>query len=102
MELSIEELNLIEIIAAAAYSPKEVAFTLGYNPSEFVALVMDEGSPASVAYYKGFYSSEIAVRQSIITLARNGSSPAQTLANKLFDENRRNLIKAGFPSANES
>lgn len=101
MELNDTDLEAIERIAAAAYSPKEVAFALGYPPNEFVGLVMDENTNVSIAYYKGFYSSELSVRESILTLARNGSSPAQTMANKLFDETRRNLIKAGYPSANE-
>ena len=96
MELNSEDLEAIERIAACAYSPREVAFALGLKLSEFIEIVKDEGSNASIAYYKGFYSSELAIRESILLLARNGSSPAQTMANKLFDENRRNLNKAGF------
>lgn len=101
MELSKTDLEDIERAAAAAYSPKEVAFILGFKPAAFVALVKDEECDASVAYFKGLYSSELTVRESIMTLARNASSPAQTLANKLFDENRRNLIKAGYSSLDE-
>jgi hypothetical protein len=101
MELSEEQLEAIERLAATAYPPKEVAFMLGVKPSEFCAQVKDEDSAASIAYYKGLLSSEHGVRESILSLARNGSSPAQTMANKLFDENRRNLVKGGFPSASE-
>lgn len=101
MELSNEVLLEIERLAAAAYTPREVAFILGIKPWQFSALIRDEDSEASIAYFKGLYSSELSVRESILVLARNGSSPAQTMANKLFDENRKNLIKAGFPSASE-
>jgi len=101
MELSEEQLQEIEKLAAAAYSPKHVSYMLGLWPFPFDEAVKDEDSDASIAYFKGLYSSEFAVRESILTLARNGSSPAQTLANKLFDENRRNLIKSGYPSEDE-
>lgn len=102
MELSDKDLEDIERAAAAAYSPKEVAFILGFRPSEFIAAVKNEDSDASIAYFKGLYTSELAVRESIMTLARNASSPAQTLANNLFNENRRNLIKSGYPTIDES
>lgn len=102
MEISEKEIAEIERAAAAAYSPKEVAFILGFSPAEFAALVKDEESAVSAAYYKGLYSSELAVRESIMTLARNASSPAQTLANNLFNDNRRNLIKSGISAIDES
>lgn len=102
MEINEKDIAEIERTAAAAYSPKEVAFILGFPPAEFIASVKDEESAASAAYYKGLYSSELTVRESIMTLARNASSPAQTLANNLFNENRRNLIKIGYPAIDES
>ena len=101
MDLSKEDLAEIEKVAAVAYSPREVAFILGFKVSEFIAQVKDEDSEASAAYFKGLYSSEHAVRESIMNMARNASSPAQTMANNLFNENRRNLIKSGFPTAGE-
>lgn len=101
MELSEKDLEAIERLAAAAYTPREVAFIMGWKPKQFSALVKDEDTDASVAYFKGLYSSELKVRESVMELARNGSSPAQTMANKLFDENRRELIKAGFPTTDE-
>jgi hypothetical protein len=32
---------------------------------------------------------------------RNGSKAAETLSNKLFNENRRNLVKCGYPAVDE-
>ncbi len=101
MELSNDQLQEVERLSAAAYTPREVAFILGIKPAEFIAQVKDEDSEAAIAYFKGLYSSELNVRESILLLARNGSSPAQTMANKLFDENRRQLIKGGFSSPDE-
>src|SRR5688500_8877454 len=101
MELSNEDLEAIERVAAAAYSPREVAFILGFPVNQFTALMKDDESSASIAYFKGLYSSELKVRESIMAMARNASSPAQTLANKLIDENRRNLIKSGYSTSTE-
>jgi hypothetical protein len=96
MELNDDILKEIERIAAASYSPREVAFILGLKVSEFVDLVRDEDSDAAVAYFKGFYSSELKVRESIMLTARNGSSPAHTMSNILFNETRRKLKKDGY------
>jgi hypothetical protein len=96
MELSKEQLEQIELIAATAYSPKEVAFMLGIKPSVFLELMKDEDSDASIAYWKGLYSSERSIRESNNLLARNGSSPAITTAIQLFNENRINLFKSGL------
>jgi hypothetical protein len=102
MELNNAQLEDIEKLAAAAYSPKQVAFMIGVRPTEFEELIKDEDSDAAIAYFKGLYTSEYSIRESTLTLARNGSSPAQTLALKLFDENRRNLIKSGHSSVDQS
>jgi hypothetical protein len=101
MELNDKDLQDIERVAAAAYSPKEVAFILGFSVKAFTAAVKDEESEASVAYFKGLYSSELKVRESIMQMARNASSPAQTMANKLFDENRRTLTRSGISTTDE-
>ena len=101
MEISNELLQEIERIAACAYEPRQTAYMLGMKPVEFEELIKDENSAAAIAYFKGYYSSELSVRESIMTLARNGSSPAQTTANNLFNELRTNLRKAGFNTSCE-
>lgn len=101
MELNNDILEQIERLAGAAYTPKQVAYMLGINPKQFDDAVQDEESDAAASYFKGLYTSELAVREQIMLLARNGSSPAQTLSNKLFDENRRNLIKSGHKAIDE-
>jgi hypothetical protein len=96
MILSNEQLGQITRLAAAAYAPKQVAFTLGLKPYDFLKVMMDENSDVAIAFYKGFYSSELSVRESVIKLARDGSSPAQTLALKHFDETRKTILKDGI------
>jgi hypothetical protein len=46
----------------------------------------DETSDAYKAYQKGFLQSQFAVRKNIIEMAKNGSSPAQTMAEKLIKD----------------
>ena len=101
MELSKEELDEVSRIAGAGYSPRQVAFILGLKPTLFEACVRDEDNDISIAYFKGLFSSELAVRESTINLATSGSSPAQTTAYKLFDETRRELTRGDFPGFDE-
>ncbi len=96
MEISEEELGEITRMAAAAYTPKQVCFAMGYSKEPFIEAMKDEDSAICAAYFKGFYSSELTIRESIYQLARNGSSPAQTLAMKNFDELRKTIRKDGI------
>ena len=101
MELTAELLDEITKVASCAYSPKQVAFILGISPGEFCELVKDEESDASIAYYKGFFSSEMSVRESVLKLARDGSSPAQSTSIELFKHARKELIKGQYPGITE-
>lgn len=101
MQTTPELLEEITRLAAAGFEPREVAYMLCVKPSEFIAAVQDEDNECSMAYFNGFYTSELSVRESILTLARSGSSPAHSMASKLFDETRRNLRKHSFPGFDE-
>ena len=82
----------IKTMAACAYTHKQIANALGITADLMQGWMMAANHPASV----GLYSSELAVRQSVFQLARSGSSPAQTLAVKLFDETRKTLRREGI------
>ena len=101
MNYTQEQLLQIEDIAATGYEPKQVAFMLGVSPAEFCELIRDEESEVSIAYFKGLYSSEYAVRKSVMTLAQSGSSPAQTMAMKIFDGTKQRLTKDEYPGFTE-
>lgn len=98
MELNNETLANITRMAAAAFTPAQIAFSIGVNTNEFKQLIADENSEACAAYFKGFYSNELAIRESTFQLARNGSSPAQTLALKIFEQTRTKIIQDGTAS----
>jgi len=99
MELSNDSLEHITRMAAAAFTPAQIAFAMGIERIVFKEFIADENSAVCAAYYKGFYSCELAIRESTFQLARNGSSPAQTLALKTFESTRTKMIQDG--TANE-
>ncbi len=96
MEWNEDALNEVKRLAAAAYTLRQTAFALGIAPGEFMNYMQDENHPACIAYYQGFYSSELSIRESAFQLARAGSSPAQTLSLKFFDETRKTLKREGL------
>lgn len=92
MKISEEDLLIVTRMAAAAYHPKEVAHAIGVDVEDFLKCLMDNQHPININYYKGFYSSQLAIRESVFKLARDGSSPAQTTALKLLDETQKKLL----------
>lgn len=90
-----EQINLEEVAAFAAllYTPERVAMALELDYDEVEAAMMDRNHPFFRAYWKGYLSAEAPIRASIIKLAKNGSSPAQTLTVKMMEQNeiRRDL-----------
>jgi hypothetical protein len=101
MHWSTEQLEEITRLAAAAYQPSEIAYMLGIKPSLLKKEINDEDSAVAIAFFKGFYSSELAVRESILLLARNGSSPAQASSLQLFKNARQGLIATGCSPTSE-
>lgn len=98
MELNSNDLDGIKRMASCAFTPRQIADAFGIEWDCFLNLMMDSSSPINQAYFTGLNSSELAVRESAFLLARNGSSPAQTFALKLFDETRKRLLKDGITS----
>lgn len=80
--LSEELVKEIEELAGLFFSPEEVELITGCNVDD----------PAFIkAYKRGSLKSEAELRRSIIQLAKDGSSPAQAMANKMVESNKRNL-----------
>lgn len=98
MELSDKQLEMINELAEAAFAPGRIAFMIDVDPALFKCMVEDLAHAASIAYYKGFYTNENAVRKSIMQLARNGSSPAQTLAIQIIEKTKTEMRHEGYQS----
>ena len=85
-------------LAESAFAPARIAFMLDIEPAQFRLMIEDLNHPASIAYYKGFFTNENAVRKSIMQLARNGSSPAQTLAMQMIERTKTEMRNEGYQS----
>ncbi|MGB4775703.1 MAG: hypothetical protein WBP45_11050 [Daejeonella sp.] len=86
MKLNDDQLTEIERLSGLFMKPGDISTIIGISKSEFGEMLKEQGSPAYQAYYRGKLLSEAEVRKSIITMAKQGSSPAQTLANKLLED----------------
>ncbi len=91
-----ETLDSIKRLAAAAYTPSQVRFALGLEKEAFEAAMNDENHPVCIAYFKGFLSSELSIREAAFKLARMGSNPAIVQALKDFEYTRNQIKKDGF------
>lgn len=77
-------LEELERLAGLFFSPKQIAVILQFDLEKFKAHLLDDGSPLYEAYQRGKLSSEADLRESIIAIAKQGSSPAQTQAMELL------------------
>ena len=88
MEYTTEELQTIEDMAALFYSYKEIAIVLEVDVEEFKALMRLEEGNAYSRYQKGWITSDMSIRKSLLESAVNGSSPAQMMLMELNKENK--------------
>jgi hypothetical protein len=86
-------LTEIEQLASLNYTPEEVSVIIGIDKTTIETAIQDPSSEIYRSYWKGFYTTDIKLRQSIIKLAVSGSSPAQNLALKM-QENQIMKLKS--------
>lgn len=86
MKLTKEDLTEVENLAAIFFHPDEVAIVLGLNRADLEDELLDEEGEVYQAYQRGKLKSKAELRKSILTLAKQGSGPAQTLALRVLDD----------------
>lgn len=86
MKLTSDQLTELESLASYFFTPDECAIVLGIDTDDLEMALMDDDHPAYAAYQRGKLKSKLELRKSILTLAKQGSSPAQTMALRLLDE----------------
>lgn len=79
IQLSTEQQEILEHLAGLFYTPKQIAIMLEVDVKLFVMCCEMEESIAYRLYWKGYYQAEMEFREKVKTLAKLGSSPAQTL-----------------------
>jgi len=78
----------IAVWASLQFVPAEIARGLELDPDEAQARMYDETDPWGLAYARGQLMAEAKVRKAILTLAGQGSSPAQAAFVKMVEERR--------------
>lgn len=91
LAFSEEELQMIEDMGATGFFPEEVAEVLQVPVEQFVDIIKKKSGPAYQRYRKGGLLGQMKLRQRIATDAGHGSSPAQTLLKKIYDDQEYKL-----------
>jgi hypothetical protein len=85
MQLTPESLEYITRMAAAAFTPHEIAIVLQVDGAVFCAAADDCDHEVAKAYNRGFLTRQLELRERIFQDAKNGSSPAQTIAARIME-----------------
>lgn len=86
IELDSNELQTIEDMASMGFVPGEIAEVLEISPTVLQHYFKDADSDIYKRYRKGYLLGQYKLRQRIAKDAAHGSSPAQTLMKKIYDE----------------
>ena len=86
MHLTTEQLDEITIMAELFYSPADIADNLEVNKEDFVLSFHSSQGDIYKAYRKGWLTSDIKLRKSIMQSAENGSNPAQQMLRQIQQE----------------
>jgi len=79
MNLTEEQLKVIEEMAELFFFPHEIAENIEVDAVDFCLEVINTESPAGKAYSTGTLKGEIPLRKAISQAALNGSNPAQQM-----------------------
>lgn len=86
--MSEDDLKEAERFAALLFDNEELAIILETTP-EAIRVAIDQKSPLGIAIIKGRLTCEAELRQSILDLAKRGSSPAQAMGVDFLNRIRR-------------
>lgn len=80
------EMQMIEEMGATGFSPLEIAEVLEVDSAEFLTAFKDPDGAIYKTFRKGYLLGQLKLRQRIAKDAEHGSSPAQTLMAKIYDQ----------------
>lgn len=86
MNLTQEELNLIQEYAGLFLTLEDIAILLEKDPVPFRAEFQNKNSPLHKAYRKGQVTRKRDLRRPVIKMAEHGSPQAEILADKYITE----------------
>ncbi len=91
-DITPEDLQQIEALAALFFTPKEIAVMLEIKQKEMAEAIDDEDNDVYRAFQGGRLQSEADLRKSIVKLAKSGSSPAQTMSLDLLTKSKIKML----------
>jgi hypothetical protein len=83
---SADQLKEIEAFAGKLMAGEEIAIILCIDESEFLQQLQNKDTDAAKAFLRGLLRTKAELNESILKLAKQGSSPAQTLALKMVKD----------------
>lgn len=86
MELTDEQLGLVEEYAAAFLTFREIAVLLGVNVYAFLELMKDKDSPVYYRFFLGKTKAKFEIRKNIVDMAKKGSPQAEELTLSLMHD----------------
>jgi hypothetical protein len=90
--LTEQEIETLTLAAEGMMTDTEICTMLEISPDEFSLEMEDHSSQIYGVIMKARLTAEARVRKSIIECAAQGSSPAQSLAMKLIEQEKLNRI----------
>jgi len=85
-EIINEQLTVIEECGAALFSLKETAIVIGVSFLDFKQQYKKQDSELFKAYNRGFLQTKMKIHKSLLNLAENGSSPAQSQVQLIYNK----------------
>lgn len=79
MNLTNDQLEMLERLGAHYFTFKEAAVVLEVPERDLKQQLTDHKSEAFRKYYKGRFTSDLELRESIMKMAKRGSNPAQKM-----------------------
>jgi hypothetical protein len=96
MEWTKEQLSEVTEFARLLMDPRDIAVILQVEEEVFLEALNDPLSELHAAYQSGSLETQAANNKRIVSLAKQGSSPAQTLVKKMELDLKLERIKDGY------
>lgn len=84
MFLTVEQLEQTEQLASLLMSPDEITIILAVDKDEFLDELLYESTDAYKAHQRGKLRTKAELHKTILTQAKQGSGPAQSMAARIL------------------
>jgi len=86
LNLTDDQLSMLEDMGSVFFTHKQCAIVLQVPIDVLQSEMLDDHSAAYQAYERGRLQTLLEVRKNAVAMARNGSSPAQNLIEKMLSD----------------